>query len=724
LTAPPQTQELYRVLAQAGEWRHGTIFVATLLAAGCAIFITGQVLITKEGATNGDTPEHFLLRLVPGLCAAAIPLSAGVGILRAAAVMGIGRSPNSPFSRNPAVLEIVAASRELEVQSSRLRVSGALLVLLGATVFVLVTRYGRKVDHGWVQNLADRWGMITLVAAGTYVALSIVFSVWNAAAVSIGTLGVVNIFVLLLVVVLTWMRRFSQRHGISLTAIVLSAAFVFSISGWNENHDVPTRRIDPARALYDAGGPQRAFEQWYESRQDRAYFREQGKPYPVFIVAAEGGGIYAAGQEALFLARVQDQCPSFSQHIFAISSVSGGSVGAAYFNSLAKQQIQNKPWEACQFGEHPIGSLEKQTRSFIESDLLSPIIAAALFPDLAQRFLPFPIGLTDRGRALDKGMERAWRDLQNRDVNPLERPFLDHWDAGSAAPALLINTTDVDTGRRVVVAPFAVAPHREPAISQQSWFYETAGMRKALLAGQTPPPVTTDLRLSQAAGMSARFPWILPAARVKQGSHYFHLVDGGYFDNSGIETALDLIESLIAIRQTHEKPGVNDSDFEVHILSFTSADPEASSSESLNDLLAPLRALLSSRIARGGLSNTKAETARFFYCSGATPCPRPPYDIRPAATLDQQDIALALGFQFSRSSVQLIAAQVGNASDCGKVFEVQYDAGERENRILEYAHGNSCTPCMVYYWLQAQDFPNGVRYPCDAKEPSKHDPVR
>jgi 6-phosphogluconolactonase/glucosamine-6-phosphate isomerase/deaminase len=67
----------------------------------------------------------------------------------------------------------------------------------------------------------------------------------------------------------------------------------------------------------------------------------------VFVVSAAGGGIYAASIAALFLARMQDECPTFAQHVFAISSVSGGSLGAGIFNSLAKQRAENGDWRPC-----------------------------------------------------------------------------------------------------------------------------------------------------------------------------------------------------------------------------------------------------------------------------------------------------------------------------------------------------------------------------------------
>src|SRR5262249_53572571 len=71
------------------------------------------------------------------------------------------------------------------------------------------------------------------------------------------------------------------------------------------------------------------FKNWLEKRPDKENYRDSA--YPVYVVSAQGGGMYAAYQTAIFLARLQDLCPSFRHHLFAISSVSGGSVGSATF---------------------------------------------------------------------------------------------------------------------------------------------------------------------------------------------------------------------------------------------------------------------------------------------------------------------------------------------------------------------------------------------------------
>lgn len=163
----------------------------------------------------------------------------------------------------------------------------------------------------------------------------------------------------------------------------------------------------------------------------------KGDPYPVFIVAAAGGGAYAAHYTATFLARLQDRCPSFAQHTFAISGVSGGSLGATVFAALAKGMAKNGGYTECNFKHDPQpGPFEQKVQEIFSADFLSPVLAAGLFPDLVQRLLPRAFPTFDRAKALDATLEAAWRSAMELDksndgkaksTSPLESSFLSLW---------------------------------------------------------------------------------------------------------------------------------------------------------------------------------------------------------------------------------------------------------------------------------------------------------
>lgn len=724
LYIPPQVHELYRILLQDDDWLRATDTLGFLILSFSAISTMGRALLlaAKPDAFALGGWEEFVVKLLPAICGATVMFAAAFGVFAAAKDISTISLPKAAIARSTSLAEIARLASHASSAARDLRIAG-FVVLITAIVLLLVA--GRRSCRSpklarFVSNHGRRTWIVGLGVVGI---LSILFTFFNGLSASVGAIAIVCMFASTLVTVLTGLQIDSSRR-VPLLVFACLCAFVFSCFDWNANHAIRESTLATPRAVFNVSGPQLEFESWYRSRKDLKYFTDKKKKYPIFIVAARGGGIYAAAQEALFLSRMQDQCPNFAQHVFAISGVSGGSLGAALFNSLVRKHVENTAWEPCRFGSSATGLLEQRARSFIETDFLSPIIAAAFFPDLLQRFLPFPVAGADRGEALSRGLERAWRDTEPDGENAFEHTFLEHWNPTSAAPALMLNTTEADNGRRVVLAPFALTPLRDPALSAEAWFYQTDEMKRALLAGLPVPPVTKDVKLSDAAGMSARFPWIMPAATIKRNNKVMRLVDGGYFDNSGIETALDLIEALVAVRQAHQQsPASADSrsdpfDFEIHLITISgSVEDGPQPWQGLDDVLSPVRALLSSRDAMGNLTATKVQTGHYIYGSGERT-----FDVRPAATLDEQDMAMALGFQLSKNSIALIGAQVGDADQDGRVWgdaSVQ-DAEAKDpnvtrnqHRIMDNMQGNSYTPCKIKYWLSAQDMPGGdYPYPC------------
>src|SRR5438046_1523930 len=84
---------------------------------------------------------------------------------------------------------------------------------------------------------------------------------------------------------------------------------------------------------------------------------------------------------------------------------------------------------------------------------LAPTLAKLVGPDFAQWFVPGPVRSFDRAWALEDSWAAAYREATGRDT--LAEPFLDAWPGpSSGVPALLLNGTHVQTGRRLVASPF------------------------------------------------------------------------------------------------------------------------------------------------------------------------------------------------------------------------------------------------------------------------------
>jgi len=394
----------------------------------------------------------------------------------------------------------------------------------------------------------------------------------------LGSISVVAISLTIVVVVFSTIYNWGQQTKIPGITILIGLNLVSSALNLNDNHRFQ-QFSKPQKS--DLPALDSSFQQWLANRPDIDRYKLSNKPYPVYIAAAQGGGIYAAYHAATAFTKVTEYFPTFPQHIFAISSVSGGSLGASAFSSLVK------------FGGISGKSLSQTASKLFSSDLLTPLLTMGLFPDLIQRFIFFPIYDWDRARGLEVAFEKAWDKLSlpNQD-NPLRQSFYRHWQPQGIAPALVLNTTVVETGDRLAISPFQIKlPNQENiAIDEPD----------------------LDLKLSTAAGLSARFPYFTPVGwyqRSKDKSK-LHLADGGYFDNSGIPTALDIGRSLQRLKGYKK-------DFEIVYLSLIDGqfnEPKTQlKSEGLNEVLSPVRALFSARQSR---SRSAVELSAFTINDG------------------------------------------------------------------------------------------------------------
>ena len=251
---------------------------------------------------------------------------------------------------------------------------------------------------------------------------------------------------------------------------------------------------------------QEAAEAWYEQARI-AHGDHEGEPIPMLIVATAGGGIRAAYWTATVLQRLEkdlENSGGLAPYLFAISGVSGGSVGASvYAASLAARAEGVAP--------------APQATEFLAEDFLAPALATWIFVDTPSNILP-NLGQGDRGAALEQSFEHASKGL-------LTRPFLSFFpDATTAVkrwrPILLLNATHEETGRRIIAGHIKI---------ERDVFVDSLDELHML---------GTDVRASTAAHNSARFTYVSPAGDLGHGKG--SLIDGGYFENYGALSALEL----------------------------------------------------------------------------------------------------------------------------------------------------------------------------------------
>jgi hypothetical protein len=437
-----------------------------------------------------------------------------------------------------------------------------------------------------------------------------------------GALPILLLAMMLIVPMGTRLILASRENGFPVVTSLLVWAVLVSFLPLADNHAV--RVIDPAPVVAPRPADRRDLttlaNAWATQVRD-LHGEAPVNAIPLIIVATAGGGSRAAYWTVTVLGRLEDEMPGFAAHVFAISGVSGGSLGAVTFLSLLPAQTAPGPEAKRQAGFAACG------QEILGRDFLAPLAGSFFFPDLVQRFIP--LGLADRAQAIEQAWEHHWQaamaqsPCKGRFRIPNEgsdggfaAPFLTLWpeDAHGAArrPALFLNGTHQETGKRVITSPVRI----QPGVFFDAFdFYDL---------------VDGDVRLSTAANNSARFTYVQPAGTLMaHGLNNGHILDGGYFENFGAITASQILRRVVE----HLRDKYGATVFRPFVIQISS-DPDIegesmlplcavshpplpstaqhaderlkprppAASNAVNEVSAPIRGLFNSRGARGLLA--------------------------------------------------------------------------------------------------------------------------
>jgi hypothetical protein len=268
-------------------------------------------------------------------------------------------------------------------------------------------------------------------------------------------------------------------------------------------------------------------------------------PVPAIILASEGGASRSAAW-TLSVMRMLDARTSgeFGRHLFAISGVSGGSLGAVAYAlaqakylppgtkaTTAEQQLQF--WHAADSSADPSGgSPAKGLVELAHADLLSSSIARMFAVDML-------LGVPSRGPALEQAFERHWQ-LSNGlglDAGDAGRGVVAMRKSRPCLPHLLLNGTDVASGDRLLTSTIRFESDPGPFWAAVDVIY-----------GQN-----ADIPAAAAVLNSARFPLISPPGRLPapeddrsrfRQARDLLVIDGGVFENYGARTVWELADAL------------------------------------------------------------------------------------------------------------------------------------------------------------------------------------
>lgn len=277
-----------------------------------------------------------------------------------------------------------------------------------------------------------------------------------------------------------------------------SLLWVYFCSFFNNNHAI---RASESTSLLDAKPTlSNDYRNWLSERSSDTSRRKK-----VILIAAEGGGIRSAYWTGMVLAYLREKIPAFHENIYCFSAVSGGTLGVSSYVGLA--QDTSKTYIA------------QDIDTLLRNDFLSPLVSGMMFPNMAQWYWPFPIAPLDRARYLEYSWESAWAQTLPDISNIFQEPFSKSINENKNVPTLFYNGTYVEQGTPIIT-------------SNVSWNTEKWDIPDLLQI------MNKDVNFSTATLLTARFPFVTPPGLIKHSadSSFGHVVDGGYFENSGLNT--------------------------------------------------------------------------------------------------------------------------------------------------------------------------------------------
>jgi hypothetical protein len=282
-------------------------------------------------------------------------------------------------------------------------------------------------------------------------------------------------------------------------------------------------------------------------------------PDTVYLVAAEGGGSRSGAWTSAVLTRLDEQSGGrFRHNCFAISAVSGGSIGAAATLALWDNANERNSSETLLYSGVP-SKRESYIKTIFRRNYLSTALAGLFFYDFFQQIpgihwmYPSHYSRTDRlqndeSNAVDLALHNIFSGPENCRPDYLKKTsFLSLYYStirnspeqiiNTRLPLFFPNTCRVDDGRRGIVSPVEtnqMSGNDRPGKEQLF----TAAVDVIGSAWQEPDNKDRYLSLGEAASLSELFPYI--NATVYVGPYGGTFMDGGAYENLGLTTLYEI----------------------------------------------------------------------------------------------------------------------------------------------------------------------------------------
>lgn len=418
---------------------------------------------------------------------------------------------------------------------------GFLLFVLQAYMIFLFTWRRKRIDRKILMNSAGMKGgrFITWISPNTcsrtkyFVAETKYFRLFNLIALLsaialnlivfsiricdfIGPLSMVLLCVSILLGVVNFIIGASIKYSVSIFFFLF--LFAVTIGFFFNPYNVRLENSKHPSLLKERPSVNSYFKKWIIQRENILDNYSVENKFDVYLVTSDGGGSRAANWSSSVLSGLQDTTKGeFGKHLLCIAGASGGSVGNSAFYGLLRAQQQEKVPSSSKLSPHAY--------DYFKTDLFTYTLGRFLWLDIIRHILPIAY-FDDRAAAIEKVMNTYAKDDIVREYFNMN--IEDVFDTSGSLPFLYINCTRVKDAR-----PSVISTSKLPRYSQ----------RVDLLDEICSSDYGKTVKLSTAANLSSRFPFLFPAGKIND--KYYN--DGGYFDNSGAGIMLEFLQEITSI---------------------------------------------------------------------------------------------------------------------------------------------------------------------------------
>ena len=435
-----------------------------------------------------------------------------------------------------------------------------------------------NLTNGYLLKVPGQSGRRLLPGHGLAMAMVAAFSLVYAV-IGYNHYGTAIVYLLLLLTWLCWLLSglafFLDKYRVP---ILLTLILFFLVMAWSPDSDHYFQLSDIPK-----GSDQAVSSEYVLAERPNAPKR------PIIVVSANGGGIQSAAWTAKVFTGLTESIPPenrqrFLECIRLISGVSGGSVGTMFFVNEIN-------------GPNAAQSMSLKFKDIVqeaEESGLEEVVWGLTYPDLGHAFAPWARHdlLLDRGHAL----EERWAKTAHEHHSPDLRASLLEWNQGVMQgwrPATIFNATLVESGERLQIStsPVRDIPGRKDGVGRDSGDSPDNRDKKVSLGRQEFFDLFKgDIRIATAARLSASYPYVSPAARPTRESRSalapgtdrryaeMHVVDGGFFDNSGLCALTEWLNEGLTEREnvwkkTGQQPIPNERILVIEIRGFPAPKP-------------------------------------------------------------------------------------------------------------------------------------------------------